>query len=248
MILTTIIQNNLSFYYYGLLYIFRYFLPKEIHLEEKRHILFANLKIETWILIPCCIICFIIPGIIILSAGSHFTKHYFFITIYVILLVNTICFVGTYFGFREVKEIVTLYERIQARMEIHEGYSEHLNNLPRLEIRDLEKLQYMSVYTAYLFLIMALVWIMAGVTYYVKREIPILFNILFALQGILIFLIFICLPKPYQTVKQYFTNRNVCTLGGGDAAGIQAEENEPVRSVNDPNSESIALNSVEKND
>lgn len=61
-----------------------------------------------------------------------------------------------------------------------------------------------------LFMVMAGVWVITIATYYTTRTIPILYDILFGLQGILIFIIFICLPRPFRTVKAWFQKRELC--------------------------------------
>ncbi|XP_058127664.1 probable G-protein coupled receptor Mth-like 14 [Anopheles ziemanni] len=54
-------------------------------------------------------------------------------------------------------------------------------------------------YTALLFVVMAIVWVFMTASYYSTYKLPIFYDILFGLQGIVMFIIFICLPKPRDT-------------------------------------------------
>uniref|UniRef100_A0A182JHB4 Methuselah N-terminal domain-containing protein n=1 Tax=Anopheles atroparvus TaxID=41427 RepID=A0A182JHB4_ANOAO len=65
-------------------------------------------------------------------------------------------------------------------------------------------------YTTLLFAMMAAVWIVMTVTYYTTYELPIFYDILFGLQGILMFIIFVCMPRPLRTVQQWFKENNYC--------------------------------------
>lgn len=153
-------------------------------------------------------------AIILLHAHSGDTtslKHYFFLPIIVIIALNIISFFITFWGFQRVSDIQIQHFTLRGRLSNGgEAANAILAKLPDIHTADVEKVKYMAKYTALLFMVMSGVWVITIATYYTTRTIPILYDILFGLQGILIFIIFICLPRPFRTVKAWFQKRELC--------------------------------------
>lgn len=56
--------------------------------------------------------------------------------------------------------------------------------------------------TAFLTIIMAVNWIFEIISFYAETS-GTFFDIINALQGVLIFLVFVCLPRPLELIKQH---------------------------------------------
>lgn len=183
-----------------------YFLPNGIQVRvkgEKRTFLLYTTFAQ-----------FVPLGIILLQShygDSTSLKHYFFLPIIVIIVLNIISFFITFWGFQRVSDIQIQHFTLRGRLSNGgEAANAILAKLPDIHTADVEKVKYMAKYTAMLFMVMAGVWVITIATYYTTRTIPILYDILFGLQGILIFIIFICLPRPFRTVKAWFQKRELC--------------------------------------
>ncbi|XP_062558963.1 probable G-protein coupled receptor Mth-like 14 [Armigeres subalbatus] len=183
-----------------------YFLPKGIQIRmrgEKRTFLLYTTFAQ------------LVPLVIILSNSayrdSNALKHYFFLPIIVIIALNIISFFITFWGFQRVSDIQIQHFTLRGRLSNGgEAANAILAKLPNIHTADVEKVKYMAKYTAMLFMVMAGVWVITIATYYSTRIIPIIYDILFGLQGILIFIIFICLPRPFRTVKAWFQKKELC--------------------------------------
>lgn len=184
-----------------------YFLPKGIQIEmvgEKRTFALYTAFAQ---LVPLAIILLNPP-----SSDPNVLKHYFFLPIIVIIMLNISSFFVTFWGFQRVEDLAIRNTMDRGRLSLNSGEAAKaaLAKIPVIRPKDIEKVQYMAKYTTLLFLVMAGVWSITIATYYSTRTIPILYDILFGLQGILIFIIFICLPKPFRTVKAWFQKHKFC--------------------------------------
>ncbi|KAL1397213.1 hypothetical protein pipiens_009925 [Culex pipiens pipiens] len=182
-----------------------YFLPRGIQIKmggEKRtfalYAAFAQLS-------PLAIILLNPP-----HADHTAVKHYFFVPIIVIISLNLLSFVITYWGFQRVSNMLIDHYITRGRLSGTTSGDSSLANLPNIRQVDVNRAKYMTKYTAMLFVVMSGVWSVTIATYYTTRTIPILYDILFGLQGILIFIIFICLPRPFRTVKGWFQKNHYC--------------------------------------
>ncbi|XP_058835141.1 probable G-protein coupled receptor Mth-like 14 [Topomyia yanbarensis] len=183
-----------------------YFLPKgiQIHMggEKRTFALYAAFAQ----LVPLTIILLNPP-----NGDPAGLKHYFFIPIIVIIVLNMLSFIITFWGFERVSDILIQHYILRGRLSTGgEAADAVLAQLPDIRAADVERVKYMTKYTAMLFVVMAGVWSITIGTYYSTRTIPILYDILFGLQGILIFIIFICLPRPFRTVKAWFQQKQIC--------------------------------------
>lgn len=62
--------------------------------------------------------------------------------------------------------------------------------------------------TAYLFIIMTMNWVFEIISFYITSTTTVeLFDILNALQGINIFIIFVSLPRPLHIIKRWWSDR-----------------------------------------
>lgn len=68
--------------------------------------------------------------------------------------------------------------------------------------------------TAFLYIIMTINWIFEIISFYVHSldSSLVLFDILNALQGIVIFIIFVCLPKPMAVITRWWHDRGSLEL------------------------------------
>ncbi|XP_055631650.1 probable G-protein coupled receptor Mth-like 14 [Toxorhynchites rutilus septentrionalis] len=217
-----------------------YFLPKGIQIKikgEKRtfalYAAFAQL----------------IPLVIILyhseSEDPNAPKHYFFIPIIVIIVLNIGSFFITFWGFQRVSDMLIQNFILRGRLSnTSEAANAMLAQLPDIRTADVEKVKYMTKYTAMLFMVMSGVWCITIATYYTTRTIPILYDILFGLQGILIFIIFICLPRPFRTVKRWFQQNEYCGCKEDPDAVNLRRRSGSYRQSNGGTKETIPLNNV----
>ncbi|KFB38382.1 AGAP011643-PA-like protein [Anopheles sinensis] len=145
------------------------------------------------------------------SQGNPAIKHYFFWTIMVILVLTLVCLIACYVGLRRVKTLFIFhYKSMQSLQKQGVGFNGDQRASICIPAKKINKVIYMTNYTTLLFVVMATVWTVMMVTYYTTYELPIFYDILFGLQGILMFIIFVCLPKPMRTVKQWLREQNCC--------------------------------------
>ncbi|XP_035785300.1 probable G-protein coupled receptor Mth-like 14 isoform X2 [Anopheles albimanus] len=181
-----------------------YFLPKHRmpQGERKRFLLYA-------------IVAQLLPLFIILhwgltSNGGRNVKHYFFVPIIVVLVVNKILLTATMIGLQRLK--VEYYDtRIVRERLIASNRISEANELPVISCDRLNKVIYMNKYTTMLYTVMTAVWVATICIYYVTGEIPIFFDILFGFQGMFMFLFFICMRKPFRIVQNWFSRNGYCT-------------------------------------
>uniref|UniRef100_A0AAG5DMP0 Uncharacterized protein n=1 Tax=Anopheles atroparvus TaxID=41427 RepID=A0AAG5DMP0_ANOAO len=157
--------------------------------------------------------------------GNPAIKHYFFGTIMTGLVMTVICLVICYVGLRRVKKKYLYYHEILWRLQ-EKGPDFRCEDIQATYIPAIKinKVIYMNNYTTLLFAMMAAVWIVMTVTYYTTYELPIFYDILFGLQGILMFIIFVCMPRPLRTVQQWFKENNYCGCRV-QSEGSAAQEN-----------------------
>ncbi|XP_055594489.1 probable G-protein coupled receptor Mth-like 14 [Uranotaenia lowii] len=184
-----------------------YFLPRGIQIKqvgEKRtfflYLAFAQLT-------PLAIILSNPP-----NGDTTATKNYFFIPIMCIIALNLLSFAISFWGLHRVSnQLINNYiQRGRLSNTGSEAAYAALQQIPNVSRSAVDRVKYMTKYTAMLFIVMAGVWTITIATYYSTKMIPILFDILFGLQGILIFIIFICLPRPFRTVKAWFQKNGHC--------------------------------------
>lgn len=179
----------------------------------------------------------IILSFSITSQGNPAIKHYLFRTIMVILVLTLVSLIACYVGLRRVINLFTFHHEVRQRM-LDRGLEFDVDQPAQIHIpaRKINKVIYMTNYTALLFVVMATVWTVMTVTYYTTYELPIFYDILFGLQGILMFVIFVCLPKPMGTVKRWLQERNCC------CTYVQSTECPPCEP---PNGHLMALRCIE---
>ncbi|XP_065077854.1 probable G-protein coupled receptor Mth-like 14 [Ochlerotatus camptorhynchus] len=183
-----------------------YFLPNGIQIEKRGEKRTFALYTAFAQLVPLAIILLNPP-----NSDPTALKHYFFLPIIVVIVLNIISFFITFWGFQRVSDIQIQHFSLRGRMSNGgEEANAFLARLPNIITADVERVKYMAKYTALLFMVMSGVWTITIATYYSTRTIPILYDILFGLQGILIFIIFICLPRPFRTVKAWFEKNKLC--------------------------------------
>ncbi|XP_055532869.1 probable G-protein coupled receptor Mth-like 14 [Wyeomyia smithii] len=217
-----------------------YFLPKGIQIQmggEKRtfalYAAFAQL-------VPLAIILCHPP-----NGDPQVLKHYFFIPIMVVIVLNMVSFVITFWGFHRVSNILIQHYILRGRLSTGgEAAGAVLSQLPNIRKTDVERVKYMTKYTAMLFVVMAGIWSITIATYYSTRTIPILYDILFGLQGILIFIIFICLPRPFRTVKAWFQRKQYCGCRENENTVSLRRHNASYRASSNGNKEGVPLNNV----
>uniref|UniRef100_A0A182MQU0 G-protein coupled receptors family 2 profile 2 domain-containing protein n=1 Tax=Anopheles culicifacies TaxID=139723 RepID=A0A182MQU0_9DIPT len=156
----------------------------------------------------------LIPLWIILSYsttpnGTPAIKHYLFIPIGVTLGLGLICLLATLLGLQRLKQSYYDCHEIRRRL-LMAGRADELTNFVAVCGRKVNKVIYMSKYTIPLFVVMGTVQIIMGVTYYATYELPIFYDILFGFQGILMFVIFVCMPRPWDKIKAWFTSKDYC--------------------------------------
>ncbi|XP_050090570.1 probable G-protein coupled receptor Mth-like 14 isoform X2 [Anopheles aquasalis] len=181
-----------------------YFLPKRQTptSERKRFLLYA-------------IIAQLVPLFIILtwgatSTGGRAVKHYFFVPIIVVLILNQILLVATMVGLGRVKG--QHFDNIEVRNRLIAANQEpKAMQISLIACDRLNKVIYMNKYTSLLYTVMTVVWVATICTYYLTGEIPIFFDILFGFQGIFMFVIFICMRKPFRVVQNWFSRNGYCT-------------------------------------
>ncbi|ETN67412.1 methuselah [Anopheles darlingi] len=144
------------------------------------------------------------------SAGGRVLKHYFFVPIIVVLVINKILLVATMIGLGQVKQKHFYLSEVRERLVVADRRSEAMK-LPLIPCDRLNKVIYMNKYTSFLYTVMALVWIATTSIYYITGEIPIFFDILFGFQGMFMFLFFICMRKPFRVVQNWFSRNGYCT-------------------------------------
>uniref|UniRef100_A0A182YNT7 G-protein coupled receptors family 2 profile 2 domain-containing protein n=1 Tax=Anopheles stephensi TaxID=30069 RepID=A0A182YNT7_ANOST len=142
-------------------------------------------------------------------AGTPAIKHYLFIPIGATLGLGLICLLVTLVGLQRLKESYYTCHEIRRRLVL-EGRFEELRDYEPVNGRKVNKVIYMSKYTVPLFLVMGIIWTVMAVTYYTTYELPIFYDILFGFQGILMFIIFVCMPRPWDTIKVWFVSKNCC--------------------------------------
>ncbi|XP_058053730.1 probable G-protein coupled receptor Mth-like 14 isoform X2 [Anopheles bellator] len=181
-----------------------YFLPRDRDQrgEKIRFAIYAAVAQ----LVPLWIISRFAPN----AHSVRVVKNYFFITIIITLILNTISLFVTIAGLRRVIALHHNYKDIRHRL-IAANRTSEISSLPKIQCDRLNKVIYINKYTTLLFLVMATVWIVTSVTYYTTGEIPIFFDILFGFQGIFIFLIFVCMRKPFRAVQNWFFRHGYCT-------------------------------------
>ncbi|XP_053685817.1 probable G-protein coupled receptor Mth-like 14 [Sabethes cyaneus] len=218
-----------------------YFLPKGIQIcmggEKRTFALYAAFAQ----LVPLAIILLNPP-----HGDPQILKHYFFIPIMVVIVLNMLSFVITFWGFHRVSDILIQNYILRGRLSTGgEAAGAALSQVPIIRTTDVERVKYMTKYTAMLFVVMAGVWSITIATYYTTRTIPILYDILFGLQGILIFIIFICLPRPFRTVKAWFQRKQYCGCRESENTVSLRRHNASYRaSSSNGNKESVPLNNV----
>lgn len=85
--------------------------------------------------------------------------------------------------------------------------------------------------TAYLYTIMTLNWIFEIISFYVHTAEAslVLFDIMNALQGIVIFIIFVCLPQPLHIIKRWWMDRGSLDLSTANMTELEILNNGTVR-------------------
>uniref|UniRef100_A0A182SMR7 G-protein coupled receptors family 2 profile 2 domain-containing protein n=1 Tax=Anopheles maculatus TaxID=74869 RepID=A0A182SMR7_9DIPT len=142
-------------------------------------------------------------------AGTPAIKHYLFIPIGATLGLGFICLLVTSVGLQRLKN--SYYDCFEIRRRlVLEGRIEELCKFVPVSGRKVNKVIYMFKYTVPLFLVMGIIWTVMAVTYYTTYELPIFYDILFGFQGILMFIIFVCMPRPWDTIKEWFISKNYC--------------------------------------
>ncbi|XP_320866.3 probable G-protein coupled receptor Mth-like 14 isoform X1 [Anopheles gambiae] len=156
----------------------------------------------------------LIPLWIILSysmtpAGTPAIKHYLFIPIGVTLGLGSLCLLVTLLGLTRLKNCYYTCHQIRQRL-VQSGQYEELCKYVPVCGRKVNKVIYMNKYTVPLFVVMGTIWTVMAVTYYATYDLPIFYDILFGFQGILMFVIFVCMPRPYETIRQWLNERRYC--------------------------------------
>ncbi|XP_052873213.1 probable G-protein coupled receptor Mth-like 14 [Anopheles cruzii] len=180
-----------------------YFLPRDRDQrgEKIRFAIYAAVAQ----LVPLWIILTFAPN----AHGARVVKHYFFGTIIITLILNMISLFVTVVGLRRVIALHYYYKDVRHRL-IAANRGSETSSVPMIQCDRLNKVIYMNKYTTLLFLVMATVWMVTILTYYTTGEIPIFFDILFGFQGIFIFLIFVCMRKPFRVVQNWFFRHGYC--------------------------------------
>ncbi|XP_049289891.1 probable G-protein coupled receptor Mth-like 14 isoform X2 [Anopheles funestus] len=156
-------------------------------------------------LIPLCIILSYSKT----STGMPAIKHYLFIPIGVTLSLGLICIVATSVRVGRLKESYYVCLDIQNRLK-EAGRTDEVADFEPISKRKVDKVIYMSKYTVPLFVVMGTTWTVMAVTYYETYELPIFYDILFGCQGILMFVIFVCMPRPLKTIKEWSVSKRYC--------------------------------------
>uniref|UniRef100_A0A182K0V8 G-protein coupled receptors family 2 profile 2 domain-containing protein n=1 Tax=Anopheles christyi TaxID=43041 RepID=A0A182K0V8_9DIPT len=141
--------------------------------------------------------------------GTPAIKHYLFIPIGVTLGLGLLSLLMTLYGLRQLKASYYYVHEIRQRLLLEERVDEVCQYMPVCGYK-VNKVIYMSKYTVPLFVVMSIIWTVMGVTYYTTYELPIFYDILFGFQGILMFIIFVCMPRPYDTIKAWMVERKYC--------------------------------------
>uniref|UniRef100_A0A182PWE2 G-protein coupled receptors family 2 profile 2 domain-containing protein n=1 Tax=Anopheles epiroticus TaxID=199890 RepID=A0A182PWE2_9DIPT len=156
----------------------------------------------------------LLPLLIILQysttpSGTPAIKHYLFIPIGVTLGLGFTFLIVTFLGLANLKDKYYYCHEIRQRLVLEGRYEEVCKYEPVCGLK-VNKVIYMYKYTVPLFVVMATIWTVMALTYYATYELPIFYDILFGFQGILIFVIFICMPRPYDTIREWFIEQRYC--------------------------------------
>ncbi|XP_052903272.1 probable G-protein coupled receptor Mth-like 14 [Anopheles moucheti] len=141
--------------------------------------------------------------------GTPAIKNYLFYPIFATWTLGFIFLLVTLFGLRRLK--TRYYDRceIRRRLLLQRRRDELCKFLP-VNGRKVDKVIYMSKYTIPLLLVMGIIWSVMAWTYYRSYELPIFYDILFGLQGILMFVIFVCMPRPWKAIKEWSVQNRYC--------------------------------------
>ncbi|XP_053668360.1 probable G-protein coupled receptor Mth-like 14 [Anopheles marshallii] len=142
-------------------------------------------------------------------AGTPAVKNYLFYPILATWALGFIFLLVTLVGLRRLKES-HFNSLIICRRLLLEGRVDELCKFSPINGRKVNKVIYMSKYTIPLFVVMGIIWTVMAVTYYRSYELPIFYDILFGLQGILMFIIFVCMPRPWQTIREWCRDKRYC--------------------------------------
>ncbi|XP_070491185.1 probable G-protein coupled receptor Mth-like 14 [Chironomus tepperi] len=130
------------------------------------------------------------------------TSQTFFIPpISATLFLNILLYISSYFGFKKLQKInISNFLMLQLKKCARDS------KLSSQNVAHMEKVETIMKSTAYLTLIMTVNWIFEIISFYNETS-STLFDIINALQGLLIFFIFVCLPRPMKLIKHWWKDR-----------------------------------------
>ncbi|XP_050081164.1 probable G-protein coupled receptor Mth-like 14 [Anopheles maculipalpis] len=218
-----------------------YYVPK----GKKFNIREENQRFAVYAVFAQLIPLLIVLGYSTTPSGMPAIKHYLFIPIGVTLGLGFICLLVTLVGLQRLKESYYHCHEVRYRLWV-EGRTDEVCKFVPVSGRKVNKVIYMSKYTVPLFFVMGIIWTVMAVTYYSTYELPIFYDILFGFQGILIFIIFVCMPRPWDTIKRWFVSENYCVwMCASDQVDQQTvEQQAPMRRQFVPVQEAIACRGV----
>ncbi|XP_053679180.1 probable G-protein coupled receptor Mth-like 14 [Anopheles nili] len=181
-----------------------YYEPKQKDRSSRRE----NFLFVVWMIIAQIIPLFIILLCSKTKKGNPAKKHYLFISIITSATLGVILYVITLIGIRKLTRMYYYYTEVRQRL-MDVGKESDIESY-RISGSTVNKLIYMTRYTGTLLLVMGIIWTVMTVTYYKQRELPIYYDILFGVQGIFMFIIFVCMPKPMVKIKNWFIENNHC--------------------------------------
>ncbi|CRK89467.1 CLUMA_CG003206, isoform A [Clunio marinus] len=131
------------------------------------------------------------------------TSQTFFIPpITVTLILNLCLYVLSYFGFHKLQKKINIMTFLTLKLK--KCATE--NKCSAARIAHIEKVETIMKSTAFLTIIMTINWIFEIISFYNETS-STLFDIINALQGVLIFLMFVCLPRPLKLIGQWWNDR-----------------------------------------
>lgn len=217
----------------------RYYIPRRIEITDRhrmcRFIVYAAIAQGVPVILVTLSIVnnlsgmpsYFLKGV---TEATRWSQQFFIPPISTILFVCLILLIISYFGFRTLDPIVAKAFLVKKNIEKHKIQV----NIEQVDVQLYEETKQMYVYklycyyllififvlfyiinraksTAYLYIIMAINWVFEIVSFYVSSTASLeLFDILNALQGIVIFIIFVSLPRPLYIIKHWWIDRGEC--------------------------------------
>ncbi|KAG4069093.1 hypothetical protein HA402_008404 [Bradysia odoriphaga] len=196
-----------------------YFIPQKTVIKPLayiiRFIIYATISLGIPIILVSCSASKALYGMPSYYLKGHTeatrdSQQYFIPPISTVLFISFVLLVASYFGFRELNPIVLkafLAKKVMEKRKI-------ANTLETINVKYYEEVKQTARSTAFLYIIMTINWIFEIISFYVHSldSSLVLFDILNALQGIVIFIIFVCLPKPMAVIKRWWHDRGSLVL------------------------------------